>query len=192
MSTHRRTALLDAAVEEIARSGTRGLRVDAVAKVAGVSTALIYHHFGDRSTLLQNALEHIGARADHYTRASAGIGREMVIQMLLGEIQDTPAVRTNSAAWGELRGEATFDTSLRPAITMLTDRWVGDVAACIRDGATDGSIRSAVDPLGVAVQLTALVEGLSTRWLTDQLTTAQARAHLVAAATALLGNEQSP
>ena len=33
----------------IARCGTRGLRVQAVAKSAGVSTALIYHHFGDRS-----------------------------------------------------------------------------------------------------------------------------------------------
>ena len=190
-NTDRRTALLDAAVEEIARGGTRGLRVDAVAKVAGVSTALIYHHFGDRSTLLQSALEHIGTRADNYTTPSEATGCEMVIEMLLGEIQDEPAVRTNSAAWGELRGEATFATSLRPVITGLTDRWVSDIAAYIRDGVTDGSIRSAADPLDVAVQLTALVEGLSSRWLTDQLTAAHARSHLVSAATALLGNDRS-
>lgn len=188
----RRTALLDATVEEIARSGTRGMRVELVAKAAGVSTALIYHHFGDRSTLLHDALEHIGDRADNYTTPSAGTGREMVIEMLLGEIQDEPAIRTNSAAWGELRGEATFDTSLRPVIMRLTERWVSDIATSIRDGVSDGSIRSTGEPLDIAVQLTALVEGLSTRWLTSQLTAAQARSHLVAVATALLGNEQSP
>ena len=53
----RRTALLDAAVGEIARRGTRGMRIEQVARAAGVSPALIYHHFGDRSTLLQHALE---------------------------------------------------------------------------------------------------------------------------------------
>ena len=51
----RRTALLVAAVEEIARKGTRGLRIEEVAKRAGVSPALIYHHFGDLESLFRAA-----------------------------------------------------------------------------------------------------------------------------------------
>ena len=187
----RRAALLDAAVAEIARSGTRGMRIEAVAKAAGVSPALIYHHFHNRSTLIHSALEHIGARADGYTKPAAGTGREMARAMLLSEIQDDEAVRVNSAAWGELRDTAIFDITLRPALARLTQRWVSDTAMYICDGVADGSIRSEIDSLEVAVQLTALVEGISTRWLTAQLTTTHARAHLVSAINALLGDEQA-
>ena len=185
----RRAALLDAAVAEIARRGTRGLRIEAVANAAGVSTALIYHHFLDRSTLLQSALEHIGARADGYTKPLVGTGRDMARAMLLSEIQDDEGVRVNSAAWGELRDSAIFDITLRPTVARLTQRWVDDTAMHICDGVADGSVGSRTDAPAVAVQLTALVEGISTRWLTDQLTTAQARAHLLEAIDALLGDE---
>jgi len=193
----RRSALLDAAVAEIARSGTRGLRVEAVAKRAGVSTALIYHHFTDRSTLLHGALEHIGIRADKFTMPRAGSGREMVIEMLLSEIHDDDEVRVNAAAWGELRGEAIFDVSLRRLTAGLTQRWADDVATHVRSGYADGSIRterstasrcadeSRADELGV--QLTTVVEGISARWLTGQVTTARARDHLRTIIDALLG-----
>ena len=183
----RRTTLLDAAIAEIARSGTRGLRVEAVAKAAGVSTALIYHHFGDRATLLQSALERVGARADGYTAPDNGTGREMVVAVLGAEIQDDEAVRVNSAAWGELRDAAIFDPSLRPTIARLTQRWVSDVAMFILEGDADGSIRGGLDALAMATQLTASVEGISGRWLTDQLTTAEARSHLGMVIEALLG-----
>lgn len=183
----RRTALLDAAVAEIARSGTRGLRIEAVAKAAGVSPALIYHHFLDRSTLLQSALEHIGARADGYTEAKAGTGRETVLAVLLSEIQDDEDVRVNSAAWGELRDTAIFDPTLRPTVTRLTQRWVNDIATVIGEGVADGSIQRSTDALEVAVQLTAAVEGISTRWLSGQMTTADARSHLRAMSIAILG-----
>ena len=161
--------------------------MEAVAKSAGVSTSLIYHHFGDRSTLLQGALEHIGTRAAVYARPDGRLGRDMVEQMLLAEIQSNPDVRVNSAAWGELRGEATFDPTLHPLLTQLTQQWAGLVAAVIQVGHADGSIRLdlAADELGV--QLTAAVEGVSGRWLTDQLTTAEARSLLRSMIQALLG-----
>ena len=182
----RRTALLVAAVEEIARKGTRGLRVEEVAKRAGVSPALIYHHFGDRSTLLQSALEHIGEQANVYTKHVDGTSRENLLAVLIDEIQDEDSVRTNSAAWGELRDTAIFDHALRPTITALTQRWVEDIADLIRTGQHDGSIATTLDPDDMGVRLSALVEGISTRWLTGILTTAQARHHLAAMAAAIL------
>lgn len=148
---------------------------------------MIYHHFGDRSTLLQNALEHIGNRADGYTQARGGDGRTMVIEILLGEIQDIPAVRTNSAAWGELRGQATFDPALRPLLAQLTQRWAVDVTALIRIGVADGSIPRTASAQQLGVQLTAAVEGISARWLTEQLSTARARTLLRSLIELLLG-----
>lgn len=184
--TDRRTQLLDAAVEEIARTGTRGMRVDAIAKRAGVSVALIYHHFADRAGLLDAALRHVGDRADGYTDVAVGSGRERVLAMVLGEVQDDPLVRTNSAAWGELRDAAIFEPTLRPLLQELTERWMQDLAAVIREGQSDNSIASAAAPEEVAVQLTALVEGLSSRWLTGLLPTAEVRRHLSSATNALL------
>jgi AcrR family transcriptional regulator len=174
----RRTALLAAAIEEIARCGTRGLRVEEVAKRARVSLALIYHHFGDRATLLQSALEHIGKQADTYTTRNGGSARDNLVAMLVAEIQNDPVVRTNSAAWGELRDSAIFDESLRPTLTRLTQQWCDDITALVRAGHDDGSIPSTADPRSLGVQLSALVEGMSSRWLTGQLTTRQARRHL--------------
>lgn len=188
----RRTALLVAAIDEIARKGTRGMRVEEVAKAAGVSPALIYHHFGDRSTLLQNALEYIGQTADAYTTPAGGTGRDMIEAVLLGEIQDDTGVRTNSAAWGELRDTAIFDEALRPTITRLTQQWIDDLAALVQAGIDDGSIVAAHEIDATGVQLTALVEGISSRWLTGQLTTTAARAHLVSMIHAVLDHGTNP
>lgn len=184
----RRTALLDAAVVEIATNGARGLRVERVAERAGVSVALIYHYFGDRSTLLRTALEHVGERARRYTSPPAGAtGRVRLTAALLDEIQDDADVRTNSAAWGELRDAAIFDPVLRPTLGELTRRWIDDIAAMIREGREDGSIATGSDAGEAAVRLTALVEGISGRWLTGLLEADVARSHLAAGVAAILG-----
>ena len=184
--TDRRTSLLNAAIDQIAAKGARGMRIEHVAKAAGVSTALIYHHFGDRTTLLQSALEHIGDRADGYTMPVDGTGRQMLHQILADEIQDDPALRTNSAAWGELRDTAIFDEALRPTISRLTQRWIDDIAEIVRLGQRDGTIHTDHEPEVLGLRLTALVEGLSARWLTAQITAVAARQHLAALITAVL------
>jgi len=177
----RRSALLGAALDEIASRGTRGMRVEEVATRAGVSPALIYHYFVDRSGLLAAALVHVGERADAYTARSVperGPGRARLTAVLLAEIQDDPEVRINSAAWGELRDAAIFDESLRPTIAGLTESWVDDLAMLVRTGQADGSIDAARSPKDLGVRLSVAVEGLSSRWLCGILTTRQARAHL--------------
>lgn len=175
-----------ATIEEIARRGTRGLRVEDVAKRAGCSTALIYHHFGDRTSLLQAALGHIGERAAVYTESPAGTGRERLVAMLVDEVQDLEAVRINSTAWGELRDAAIFDTAIRPTLAVLTKQWIDDIAELVRHGHADGSVAEQVDPIETGIALSALVEGISTRWLNGLLTTDDARRHLANIAGLLL------
>ena len=50
----------------------------------------------------------------------------------------------------------------------------------------DGSITADHDPDATGVQLTALVEGISSRWLTGQLSTDSARSHLSSMTHAVL------
>jgi AcrR family transcriptional regulator len=183
-----RTALLESACRSIAQKGLRGLRVEEVASDAGVAASLIYHHFGDRAALLRAALEHVGQKAAAYTETDhEASGRDELKATLQAEIQDDPEVRDNSAAWGEFRDAAVFDESLRPTLFRYTREWIDDVADLLRRGQGDGSVARELDPEQVGQQLTALTEGLSTRWLASFLTTEQARNELLAGIERFLG-----
>jgi len=187
-----RTALLDAACRSIAQKGLRGLRVEEVASDAGVAPSLIYHHFGDRASLLRSALEHVGQKAAIYTETDhEASGREELVGSLVAEIQDDAEVRENSAAWGEFRDAAVFDKSLRPTLFRYTQEWIDDVAALVRRGQDDGSIGRELKPDSAGQQLTALAEGLSTRWLAGFLTTKEARSELRAGIERCLGPSPS-
>lgn len=194
MSSDRQRQILEAAVRVIAHSGVRGLRVEKLSAEAGVSTALIYYHFGDRAGLMRKTLEFVNERAGRYTHEAMEIGkdpREQLELLLLLELQDTPAVRENSAAWGELRASAVFNPDLREPLSTSTRGWVDDLAAMIRQAQAAGLAAAPADPLDVAERLTALVEGVSERWLSGSMTLERARELVEGAVIAELGEVSS-
>ncbi|MGV9318121.1 TetR/AcrR family transcriptional regulator [Streptomyces sp. NPDC003660] len=173
----RATQILEAAVRVIARQGVRGLRVEELAAEAGVSTGLIYYHFKDRAGVLSRTLEFISDRAAHYTAVgdpgAAPLGpREELEQILLLELQDTDEVRENSSAWGELRASAVFDPLLRADLAEATSVWVREVAALL--ARVDPTLPASASE-AAAERLTALVEGLSMRWLSGGIGVERAR-----------------
>ncbi|MFI9025304.1 TetR/AcrR family transcriptional regulator [Streptomyces sp. NPDC053560] len=173
----RSTQILEAAARVIARRGVRGLRVEELAEEAGVSTGLLYYHFKDRTGVLRHTLEFINDRAERYTTsrdpdAEPLSPREELDQILLLELQDIPEVRENSTAWGELRASAVFDPVLREDLARATLVWVQEVAALL------GQVQPlapATTLAAAAERLTALLEGLSMRWLSGGLGIEQAR-----------------
>jgi AcrR family transcriptional regulator len=173
----RSTQILEAAARVIARRGVRGLRVEELAEEAGVSIGLIYYHFKDRTGILRHTLEFINDRAERYTTAQAPDAeplspREELDQVLLLELQDVPEVRENSTAWGELRASAVFDPVLREDLARATLVWVQEVAALL------GQVHPmapAARLASAAERLTALLEGLSMRWLSGGLAIDHAR-----------------
>ncbi|KZM73535.1 TetR/AcrR family transcriptional regulator [Nocardia terpenica] len=186
--SERREAILRASATAIAERGVRGLRVSDVAQVAGVSPGLLYYHFKDRDGLLSAALTYINDQARAYRTAADGTGspRDRLVNHLLAEIQDTPEVLENSLAWNELRAAAVYERPLREPLARTSRQWNGEVADAIRVAQAVGDIADTVDPDETALIITTLTEGLSSRWLTGELTTEQARTHLRAAIDALL------
>ncbi|MBD0675026.1 TetR/AcrR family transcriptional regulator [Streptomyces sp. CBMA156] len=175
----RRTEILKAATRVIARRGVRGLRVGELAAEAGVSASLIYYHFTDRAGLLRRTLEFISDRADHYTADEeeepaprADDPRADLERSLLRELQDSPEVRENSTAWGELRATAVFEPSLREELARTTHTWVHDIAELLARADPAGT---APAHAAAAERLTTLVEGLSVRWLSGSLPLDHAR-----------------
>ncbi|WP_327088891.1 TetR family transcriptional regulator [Nonomuraea sp. NBC_01738] len=180
----RQQLILEAALRVIARDGVRGLRVEKLAAEAKVSTSLIYYHFENRAGLMRRTLEFVSQRAGRYTSEALELGGDARarIELLLSlELQDSPAVRENSSAWGELRATATFDPDLREPLQAATREWVDDLLALIDEAHAAGLVSAKVVPLDVAERLTSLVEGLSERWLSGTITLERAR-HLLAGA----------
>ncbi|MFE0465501.1 TetR/AcrR family transcriptional regulator [Kitasatospora sp. NPDC058965] len=170
---------MEASARVIARRGVRGLRVEELAAEAGVSTALIYYHFKDRTGILRQTLEFINDRAERYTRERAAAEQlspvEELRSTLLLELQDVPEVRENSTAWGELRASAVFDETLREDLARATLVWVHEIAellARVRPMATAPALAAAAE------RLIALLEGLSMRWLSGGVPLDHARSLL--------------
>ncbi|MEV7315006.1 TetR/AcrR family transcriptional regulator [Streptomyces microflavus] len=181
----RRTAILEAAATVIARRGVRGLRVEELAEEAGVSKALIYYHFEDRTGLLRRTLAFVNNRAERYTAEQVAAGQpaaetpagplRRLEQALLLELQDLPHVRENSTAWGELRASAVFDPELRGELALASVIWVREVADQLgeaRPTAPESALTASAE------RLTALLEGLSARWLSGILPLTDARTRM--------------
>lgn len=174
-----RQAIVDATVEAVAERGVRGMRVEDVAARAGVSTPLLYYHFGDRLTLIGAALEKANAQAPSGVLREPHAGTtafDAVRDALLREFdEDDPIIRNNSIVWNEVSASAVFEPELRELLVRVTVEWNEWVAEAIAAGVEEGSIRGGLDPLETAELLTSLVEGLSMRWLAGSLSLERVR-----------------
>ncbi|MFI9504856.1 TetR/AcrR family transcriptional regulator [Nocardia sp. NPDC052566] len=184
----RREAILQASTKAIAERGVRGLRVHDVAEVAGVSPGLLYYYFKDRDGLLAAALTYINDRARESGTASEGSDSplERLHLHALADIQDDPEVFENALVWHELRASAVFEQPLRAPLARTSRQWDAEIADAIRLAQASGDLASTVDADAMGLIVTALTDGLSARWLSGELTTDDARAHLSTALTALL------
>ncbi|MEV7395938.1 TetR family transcriptional regulator [Aeromicrobium sp. NPDC092404] len=163
--TSRQDDIVRAAARCIARQGVRGLRVHDVAAEAGVSTSLLYYHFADRDGLLAATLAHVDALVPEPRTGTAAD----LTELLLGEITDDDAIRAGSVAWSELRASAAFEDAIREPLARRTAAWNDRIQAALETAGAPG------DTAMLAIALTALVEGLTGRWISGELTTDEAR-----------------
>ncbi|WP_025134018.1 TetR/AcrR family transcriptional regulator [Leucobacter sp. PH1c] len=184
MSEGARERILSACTAVIARNGLAGFRMSDVAREAGVSIGLLPYHFGDRDGLLQAALDEVTAsatrRADAVPHARTPAAR--LEALLCSEFGEEEEIRAGSTAWNELRAAAVFDRDRAAAVARSTADWQRDVRELVAAAAGDAARAAAAagdaaaGSADRALALTALVEGLSGRWLTGQITAEEAQA----------------
>jgi AcrR family transcriptional regulator len=173
-----RRRILAAAAKAIAQNGIAGMRVEAVAAAARVSTPLLYYHFRSRSGLINATFEFASEQAPSTCLRLASddrSGYEALQGALLAELDDRADVRDYAIVWGEAGAAAVFDDDLRPAVRQATHDWRATVAEVIERGIADGSIRDDVDADDVAELLIVLVDGFCVRWLAGSLELPRAR-----------------
>ncbi|MFG2147766.1 TetR/AcrR family transcriptional regulator [Streptomyces sp. NPDC048696] len=118
----RRTALVDAAIEVLAREGARGLTFRAVDTEAKVPIGTASNYFTSRDDLFTQAGRHIHVRmtpdpAEVAEALRPAPSRELVASLMQWVLRRTVKERTGYLALLELRLEATRRPELREALT---------------------------------------------------------------------------
>lgn len=118
----RRTALLDAAIEVLAREGSRGLTLRAVDSEAGVPSGTASNYYAKRAELLRQVMHRTRERLTPDESALAGTmqapaSRELVVTLMHEVLERMRRDRSSHLAMLELRLKATRRPELRTDLT---------------------------------------------------------------------------
>src|SRR5579862_9873176 len=131
--------------------------------MAGVTKGALYYHFKSKEALGYAVVEEIIAPDVHGKWVRPLQGVKDPIDALIGAVQQIP-VRPEDVRGGcqlnNLAQEMSpLDAGFRKRLAAIFDAWREAVARTLREGQTQGSVRSDVEPADAAGLLIAMVEG---------------------------------
>ncbi|MFE2725730.1 TetR/AcrR family transcriptional regulator [Kitasatospora sp. NPDC059327] len=136
----RRTALVDAAIDVLAREGARGLTFRAVDAQAGVPAGTASNYFANRDELLHQTARHIHHRLTPDPAVIADLlraprDRALVEALMLDLLGRITAERSGYLALLELRLEATRRPDLRAELTRtIREQLEANIAYHVGEG----------------------------------------------------------
>ena len=155
--------ILDAACRVIARDGWAGLRMDAVARQAGVSKALVHYYFSTRKELLRAAFGHSEDIANAGVEAElAGVDdpRDRLEQYLLLVLDERPVFAENRALWSEVWSGIRLNADIRPDVEKRYTFWIDRLAELIDESRDDDPAAGSAETRNAAWQLAASLDGI--------------------------------
>ena len=162
----RREQIAEAALEVIARHGTRSLSVGAVARRIGIVPSAIYRHFRGKEEILSAAIGRMGERLlENAGRAAAGEGG--TIPRLRNLLRDhVRAIREGYAGPRIVFAEGIDGggVSHRMEVYHVIRRYLDRVAGILRQGQRAGDLRGDLDPEATAVHFLGLIQPAATLW----------------------------
>jgi AcrR family transcriptional regulator len=164
-SSHRRQAILDAALEVFAESGYRAGSVKEVAARVGMSDAGLLHHFPNKSALLKAVLDQRdqNARAIVPDQGAPGLPVLRALVDLASRNASTPGV---VELYCTLSSEAASpDHPAHGYFSARYERVRSLLAAAYRDIQGRGLLLSGVEPEKAAITTIAIMDGLQVQWL---------------------------
>ena len=155
--------ILDAACRVIARDGWAGLRMDAVAREAGVSKALVHYYFSTRKELLRAAFGHSEDIANAGVEAElAGVDdpRARLEQYLLLVLDDRPVFAENRALWSEVWSGIRLNADIRPDVEKRYRFWIDRLTELIDENRDENPAAASAETRNAAWQLAASLDGI--------------------------------
>ena len=159
----RRREVARAAVHSIADGGLDGAALRSVALKGGWSVGVVQHYYRNKSELLAAAVNYLAERSRLVLEEHAASSTELE-RLYRGLKQIVPEGGSGEAkywrVWVCFWAQATNDPSLAEAVEEQARLWRECLAAIIRAGQADGSIRRGLSPEHEAAYLAAAVDGL--------------------------------
>ena len=161
-----RERLLQAAFREIHRSGFQGAGIDAILAATNVTKGALYYHFPSKEALGYAVVEEKIATLtrDRWLRPMRSEGDP--IDILIGVIQRIPATPQDVRAGCPLlllsQEMSPLDEQFRKRLERIFLDWRQGIAALLRKGKSEGTVRRDLNPDEAAGFLIATVEGYGT------------------------------
>jgi TetR/AcrR family transcriptional repressor of nem operon len=158
-----RERLLQAAFQEIYKSGFRGTDLETILRAAGVTKGAMYHHFASKEALGYAMVDEIIASMTREKWLWPLQNAKNPIDALIGIIQSTslrPADLRCGCPLNNLSQEMSpLDEGFRRRTATLFGDWQSAIATALRNGRQRKMVRSNVDPDEAAAFLLAMYEG---------------------------------
>ena len=158
-----RARLLQAAFQEVYRSGFRGADLETILGTAGVTKGALYHHFDSKEALGYALVDEVilGLIRDKWIRPLKSA--ESPIDALIGVVQSTSLLPKHIECGCPLNNLAQemspLDEGFRKRLAKIFSQWHDEIATALREGQKRGVVRSDVDPDETAIFLIAANEG---------------------------------
>ncbi|HEX4232490.1 MAG TPA: TetR/AcrR family transcriptional regulator [Bryobacteraceae bacterium] len=154
--------IVDAAFKTIAKDGFEGLRTREIAKLAGINSATLHHHFPTKEDLIEGVASQLEGRfrAEKTNPAE----RESAVDALNRQLKDAIFYYMEQpemlAVYRELVGRAPRDPVIRKLVHRLHTDWQADIVRTLNKGRHDGSFRADLDSEAAARIILSTVWGL--------------------------------
>jgi len=138
-----RAKIRDAAIETVAIDGPSGVTARKVAAAAGVSPALLIHHYGSMDSLREECDHYVAAELRRLKSAATAQGASLDLLAALRTGHPLPLARYLAAVL----------TDDSPAVSRLVDELVADACAYSEQAVGTGMLQPSADPQGRAAVL---------------------------------------
>jgi len=158
-----RELLLQAAFEEMYRSGFRSADLDAILAAAGVTKGALYYHFDDKEALGYAVLDEVMATDLHQKWVQPLRNPKNPIDALVRIVQSESLkredVRRGCPLLNLSQEMSGLDEGFRKRTARLFRNWHDAVAGALREGQKRGLVRNDIDANETATFLIATYEG---------------------------------
>jgi AcrR family transcriptional regulator len=160
-ATQRRDKIIKACLAEAKHTGSFSqVSARAVARRAGCTHPILYHHFKNRSELIRETVNHLQDRGLRAMSAWAGNERQTVVERIRGLMDLYLSQRSNREivlSFGVLSGEEwRNDPQVRAAFNDVAERYASIIMGLITKGIERGELRKSTHPEYVSWRLVEL------------------------------------
>jgi AcrR family transcriptional regulator len=158
-----RERLLQAAFREVHRSGFQRAGIDTILAATNVTKGALYHHFESKEALGYAIVEEVIAKLVHDNWLGPMLSDGQPIDILIDIVRRVsvrPQDIRNSCPLLNLAQEMSpLDEQFRTRLEGLFLAWQKGIAALLRKGQSQGTVRRELNPDEAASFLVAMVEG---------------------------------